>query len=298
MPQVHQEPAVDIGMVREFLSIADDRYDSVWVQERMLGRGQCLDPLISLGFAAGLTDRVRLGTAVLLSTFRNPVRLAKALASIDQFSGGRLIVGLAAGEKSPLEAAFRYPTENRRRLFREGLDLMKRLWTEEEVDSFTEDWALHRARMQPKPVQRPRPPVWFGATSANGLERTVELADGYIGAGVATTQEFAASVEMLRGFLRTAGGRPGFPISKRVFVAVEDTPTTAQSRLDEWGAWYYGVDDFSARGVFGTVDDCCEGISRVLDAGADMVILHPVYDYIRHAEVLADKVVPMVDHEP
>lgn len=139
-----------------------------------------LDPFVQLAVAAAVTRRVRLGTGVVLVAERNPLELAKAVASLDVVSGGRVELGVGYGW-NPLEMANNgVPPAARRAVFREKLEAVRRLWTEDVASMegayvrFSDSWSY------PKPVQRPHPPVLIGAgASAGTFDDVVTLADGW-----------------------------------------------------------------------------------------------------------------------
>ena len=111
---------------------------------------------------------------------------------------------------------------------------MKALWTEDSVTYEGEFWQLRDISMQPKPVQQPHPPIWFGVHHPNALKRAVRLADGFIGAGGSSTAQFADEVKQLRVLLESAGRDPAtFPLAKRVYIAVDDDKARAGQRLAE-----------------------------------------------------------------
>jgi alkanesulfonate monooxygenase SsuD/methylene tetrahydromethanopterin reductase-like flavin-dependent oxidoreductase (luciferase family) len=98
IPQSFANPSTDAGLIRQFIPRAEALgYDSLWVQEQIIGDAPILEPVTLLTYAAALTTKPHLGTAVLITVIRNPVQLAKALSSLDQLSKGRLIVGVGVG---------------------------------------------------------------------------------------------------------------------------------------------------------------------------------------------------------
>ena len=134
IPQTFPATAVEPRQLREFVMRAEALgYDSLWVLERMLGTMNVLDPIELLTFASAITERVRLGAAVLLTALRSPVHLAKSLSTLDQLSAGRLIVGVGLGGDRNASPAYGYSADGRVARFTEGLRLMKALWTEDGV---------------------------------------------------------------------------------------------------------------------------------------------------------------------
>lgn len=139
-----------------------------------------LDPFVQLAVAAAVTKQVRLGTGVLLVAERNPLELAKSVASLDQVSGGRVEVGVGYGWNRLEMLNNGVDPARRRAAFREKLTVLRRLWTEETTSAagefvrFSESWSL------PKPLQRPHPPILIGAAGgAATFDDVVNLADGW-----------------------------------------------------------------------------------------------------------------------
>src|SRR6059036_1920056 len=148
IPQTILAGAFDVRGLRGFLSRAEALgFESAWVVEQILGSIRSLEPVTLLTYAAAITERLRLGSAVLLTALRSPVHLAKSLTTLDHLSGGRLIVGVGLGANQPLYPAFGIPTGGRAERFAEGVRLMKRLWTESRVTFDGRFWKLTDATM-------------------------------------------------------------------------------------------------------------------------------------------------------
>ena len=295
IPQTFVGGPVDTRGMREFLQRAEALgYESAWVVEQILGSAASLEPVETLAWAAAVTERLRLGSAVLLTALRSPVHLAKALATIDQLSHGRLIVGVGLGGNPKVYPAYGLAAERRAARFAEGLRLMKRLWTEPRVSMAGEFFRLENASMEPKPVQKPHPPLWFGGHHPQALRRAVELGDGFIGAGAASTATFAEEMRTLRAILAEAGTAPAsFPVGKRVYIALDRDRARAGKRLAEWFGAFYGrpalAEDVC---VWGDADACVEGLRDVVAAGAGFLMLNPVFDELEQLERLAADVAP------
>ena len=276
-----------MGLVRSYVKRAEEfGYDSLWVQEQIIGGPASLEPLSLLSYVAGVTQRIRLGTAVIVATTRNPVLLAKELSTIDQMSEGRLIVGIALGG----------PADRRVRHFEESVAVMKALWAQPRASFDGEFWKLNGEAMEPRPVQKPHPPLWFGGRHDAGLRRAARLADGWMGAGSTTTEEFKRHVGVLRDAIESRGRNAStFPISKRVYIALDDDEARAEGRLREWFGRRYGNADLGPRvSVWGDAQRCAGGLQEIVDGGAEMLMLNPMFDHMEHLEALHTDVVPKV----
>ncbi len=182
-----------------FLGIVDDLerlgFDSLWLSERV--SGEIPDPLIALAVAAGRTERLKLGTSVLVVPGRNPVLLAKELASLDALSKGRLLPAVGLGVVDPTEQqAFGVRREERATLFDEVLPLLRRLWTGEPVDHDGPRYRLSGLRLQPTPVDG-RLDVWLGGLAPSELRRCGRLGDGWL-PSFCTADDVAAGIPVVR----------------------------------------------------------------------------------------------------
>ena len=295
IPQTVVQGGFDVRRIRAFLARAEALgFESAWVVEQILGGIRSLEPVALLTWAAACTERLRLGSAVLLTALRSPVHLAKELATLDHLSGGRLTVGVGLGGNPRIYPAFGLAAERRAARFAEGLRLMKRLWTEERVTLDGEFFKLQNASMQPKPVQKPHPPLWFGGHHPNALKRTVELGDGFIGAGSISTAGFLDEVRLLRQLLKDAGRDPAaFPLGKRVYIAVDEDRARAGRRLAEWFGAFYGKPELAAEvSVWGGVQECVDRLGEIVAAGVGFLMLNPVFDETEHLELFASRIGP------
>lgn len=301
VPQTFHDPAHDLPALKAFIRRVEALgFDSLWVQEQLLGRDPSFEPLVTLAYAAALTDRVRLGSAAFITPIRSPIHLAKELASVDQLSNGRLIAGVALGDIPTMFPMFGVRPEERLPRFLEGLEVMRRLWTEPTANFAGRFWRLDGAAMEPKPIQQPHPPIWFGGKSDGALRRAVRLGSGWVGAGGSSTADFRRHAALVRAELVATGTSPsGFAIAKKAYLAVETTRERAQERLLDWFTRHWPAAHNPARlaqdvPVFGTPAEVAAGLRDIIAAGAELVILNPVFDESRQLTVLAEEVIPAV----
>jgi probable F420-dependent oxidoreductase len=257
-----------------------------------------VSPLEAMTFAAASTDRLRFGCVVFVTPLHQPVHLAKAIASLDQLSRGRIDVGVGIGGAIRPFAAFGVAGSDALvARFNEGIDLMKQLWTEPHVTFQGRFWQLENQSMEPKPFQKPHPPIWFGASAPAALRRAVRHGSGFFGAGSSTTAAFAEQVTIVHDELAQQGREPGgFPIAKRVYIQVDDDATAARGRMAEGLRLIYG--EFGRRlepvAVTGPPDACVQALRDVAGAGAELILLNPVLDQAEQLERLAEEVMPHV----
>ena len=162
-------------------------YDSVWASDHVIVPNVALerlgasifDPLITLAVAAGATRKVQLGTTVLIVPYRNPVVTAKMVSTLDALSNGRVILGVGAGWLAEESAAVNAPFEERGPMTDEYLAAMRELWTSEEPRFHGKYTQFGDLRCDPKPVQKPYPPIWVGGHARASLRRAAEIGDAW-----------------------------------------------------------------------------------------------------------------------
>ena len=275
LPQLVDDPDVVVPYAQRAEALG---FAGLWALDSAVGgptgHATTLDGLQLLAQAAAVTRAPRLGIAVIVITRRNPALLAKELASLDRLSGGRLTVGVGIGSSQPPPPALGFPTGGRARQLREAVETMRALWTD----------TLDGARVEPKPLQQPLP-VWFGASAPPALRRAARMADGWIGGGSSSADDFVGHVELLRGALT----RDDFAIAKRVYIAVEDTEALARERLTPVLDGMYDAPGITDRvAVCGPPERCAEELRRLIAAGAQELVLNPLYGYAEQLERLAD----------
>lgn len=193
-------------------------YRSLWTFQRLLvPEGShlppvytsVLDPVVTLAHAAAVTDRIRLGTAIVNMPFQPPVVLAKQLATLDVLSGGRLDVGLGLGWEREEFVAAGTPYERRGARAEEYLACLRALWGQDPVQFSGAFYQVPAAVVRPKPVQRPAPPLLLGGAAPRALDRVGRLADGWISASRADLDDLSTSIDRVRDAARAHGRDPG-----------------------------------------------------------------------------------------
>ncbi len=156
--------------------------DHPFPNDRWLASGghHALDPFVALSFVAAATERLRVQTNITVLGYRNPFLLAKAAASLDVLSGGRLILGVAAGYLKREFQALGADFEARNEVADESVRAIQRAWTEEGIELIGRHFVATGNTMLPRPLQRPHPPIWIGGNSRRAIRRAVELGDGWI----------------------------------------------------------------------------------------------------------------------
>ena len=285
-------------------------YSSVWFTEHHFTRHGIVSATLSvLAYLAGLTGTIRLGTAVTVLPFHNPVQLAEQTATIDVLSNGRLDLGVGRGYQWGEFHRMGVPMDEATRRFEEGMQVLTRAWTAEEpFDHRGEFWSFNDMTLQPKPVQRPHPPVYVAASGADSMARVVRNDWNLLIGQGETSSQVASQVEFYRDALAEVEAKytPGRVVAARAmyttrstekarreaelpFMWFKDTgqevsapPDQRVDLLPEEFAAYrsrYSPDakfDYAARCddvmLFGSPDHIAERIGRLRDSGVENLI--------------------------
>lgn len=269
-------------------------FDSVWVGDSLLARPRH-DPLTLLAGVAGAVPGIELGTAVLLAALRNPVVLAQQLATVDQLSEGRLIVGVGiAGDNPAIRAEFAaagVPFEGRVGRLLEGMRLCRALWQGEPVD-WEGRWPLQAATLAPVPFDRPDrpggPPIWLAAGVDAGIERAAKHFDGWFPIGPNVTK-FGQQNEHYLATAAAAGRSANTALY--LTVAIADDETAGNQLLDDYLQSYYNVPGAVMRKMqachAGPIDSVMEFLNDSITAGAQHLVLRFVGDHTASLEQIS-----------
>lgn len=269
--------------------------DSVWVTDHVIVprdvdviyRDHMLDPLAVLPWLAGVTERIALGTSVVILPYRSPIPVAKLLASVDVLSGGRLIVGAAIGWLEGEFAALGVPFKERVSRSEEALELMRALWTREHPEIQTPRHTLANLAASPMPLQKPRPPIWIGGGSEGALRRVARLGDGWH-ATAATPDTFRQGKQSVMRFWKETGreGEPAWSLRIPIFIE---------------GVHTWAVDQTLLRGrhaIRGTIKQVIGQLAEYQRLGVGHVALEVSYTtypaILETIDILAEDVRPMV----
>ncbi|MDW7977272.1 MAG: LLM class F420-dependent oxidoreductase [Candidatus Caldarchaeum sp.] len=260
-------------------------YDSVWATDHLLmpssmkyPYGRIIEPLAAMAVAASTTEDVKIGSSVIILPMRQPVQVAKALASIDLISGGRVIAGFGAGwcreEFQNLGVDF----HNRGRRFDEAIALVKALWKGGEVSFKGRYYNVEAGFFEPTPAQKNSIPIWVGGNSEKALKRALTLAEGWHFTGL--------PVERAEHMLKNIKIPEGFVVSGRLTVDFSGkSPRLTKSRSGEERAI-----------VSGDVDYVVETLSNYVDLGVSYFVLYfgdkPIEQYVKDMERFVREVAP------
>ena len=246
--------------------------------------GESMEQLTLLSFLAGRTSKIRLVTSVMIVPHRNPLVAAKALASLDVLSQGRLVVGVGVGwMREEFEALGLPPFEERGAVTDEYIRALKELWTSDNPSFEGKYVRFDNISFLPKPVQKPHPPIWVGGESRPALRRTAELGNGWYPLGsnptypVGTPQQLTAGLERLASYARRFGRDP---------VEIEVTYRSQNFELSKNG----GASGNGRPPFVGTADQLASDIRQYQEMGVGTLI----FDLIRQSEHV-DEVLARMD---
>lgn len=256
-------------------------YHSVWLDDHlMFGKRPILECWTTLATLSSLTTRIRLGTMVLCSSFRNPALLAKMTATLDVISGGRLEFGIGAGVQKEEHIAYGMPfPEARIRIERmkEAVEIIKKMWTEKKASYKGKHYEINEARCEPKPVQKPHPPITIGGGGEKlTLKVTAQYADRYDFGYLPSLELYKHKLEVLENYCRAVGRDPQ-EIEKSCWPGGQVLFARHQKELGEKllqrKPKRITISDFEKLNLVGTPDDCLKKLQPYADLGVTHFML-------------------------
>ena len=296
-----QPPNAD-RVIRMARRVEEAGLDSVWVGDSLIAKPR-LEPLSTLGALAAATDRVRLGTAVLLPALRQPVLLAQAMATVDMLSSGRLIIGAGVGgafndEQRGEWAAAGVDHKRRARRFEEVVEVVKSLGTGAPLDYDGRHFSLDSVTMRPAATQ-PGGIPWllashFRARQQAQIDRAARLGDGIISISD-TPDEFAEVIAQVDAKAEELG-RDSSRLEKSFYMTVNLDPdlSKGQAEAEDWLTRYYGAEIWGTRwGPFGGPDRVAERMAEYVKAGAQTLVVRlATFDPERQLDDFLDNIAP------
>jgi alkanesulfonate monooxygenase SsuD/methylene tetrahydromethanopterin reductase-like flavin-dependent oxidoreductase (luciferase family) len=218
-------------------------FDSIWGGEHHATPGFHYFPLLPmLERLAAEVEGLAIGTNLVLLPLHNPVELAEIGAFLDVITGGRFLLGVGLGYRTEEFAIFGVAMKERVSRLAEGIEIIRRLWTEDHVTHRGRHWQLDDVTIRPRPVQRPRPPIIVGSQVDAGIARAARIADGWLVVPVPTVDEFAAQAAAFRAARAAAGLPPSPHVCRLLEVVCAPDEETAVRRaapflLDKYAAY-------------------------------------------------------------
>jgi probable F420-dependent oxidoreductase len=266
----HADAIVDLVDYFEALDV-----DSLWMSDRLVTSQLILEPITFLSYIAGRLRKMKLGTSTLVLPARNPIVLAKELATLDFISRGRLFpaFGLGGDDSKDLQAVGVYKKERAARAD-EAIGLMRRLWKEENVTFEGKFYSVQDVTIMPRPWQKNGLPIWIGGRSQAAMRRTGRLGDGWLVSSVSPA-EVDAGIKAIRAYAAEAGRQVPedhygvlvpFYFAADADKAFEVAGRSVRPRAD------ISVGEFTA---FGSPDQVRAKVQAYIAAGATKFIMRP-----------------------
>jgi alkanesulfonate monooxygenase SsuD/methylene tetrahydromethanopterin reductase-like flavin-dependent oxidoreductase (luciferase family) len=290
-------------------------YDSLSVNDHIIFRTSWLDSISVLAAVAAVTNRIKLGTSLLNIVVRNPVICAKSLSAIDILSSGRLFAaGVGPGSHKGDYDVCGIPFEERWSRFNEALEILKMLWnnnyredissnmkppTSKPVDYNGKYYQLEKISIEPKPFQKPHPPIFIGTwgSSEAGLKRAAKYGDGWMASAYnITPDKFKEKWEVLLSY-REVLHKNTHPFENSVvsmFGYIDDDRNKVHRMIKDVLSPALGrpTEELENSLLFGSADHCVEKIRAFYEAGVKRIHFWPVSDYLEQIETFRDKIVP------
>jgi len=293
-------PGEQFDLVRRVEALG---FESVWTGDHVSFHGPIHESLTLLASYVPITSRIRLGTAVYLLALRPPAIAAKATATLDALSGGRLIFGVGVGGENPKEFELcGVPHRERGARVSEAIDVVRTLWRDTPARFKGRFTQFENVSIDPKPVQQPGPPIWIGGRSDAALARAGRQGDGWM-SYVVQPERYAQSVDKIRTAAQAAG-RPldGFAFAHLAFITLGRDWDSAKAVWVQHLSRRYAQDfEPLARkyGIIGTPEQCAEQLGRFEAAGCNYVVFNvigPPEAERDQLERIAADVLPLLGH--
>lgn len=275
-------------------------YDSFWVWDHILlgvePNFPIMDSLTTLTTIAARTKRIRLGTGILVLPLRNPVALAKQLATMDQFSNGRMIMGMASGWYKREFDALGVPFDKRGKLMDQSLEIINRLWTEPKVDGDYIGYKISAAVMYPKPIQKPRMPLLIGGYADRVLQRAGAVGDGWL-TYFYEPHNFTKSWNKVCAAAKEAGKDPNKLLNaSQLPIMVGPSKDAVRAEMLDWlnKEWDFPANSDCSResAIMGSVDECVAQLKEHLAVGVQKIIFVPYKYRSDQVETIAREIIP------
>ena len=285
------------NFLKELVEVGDKYgYDSIWLSDRIVSDRFSLEPIVALSMVAAYSGRMKFGTSVLALPLRNPVVLAKQIATLDYLSQGRFFPAVGLGQEEPEEyEACGVPKGDRARRTDEAIVLMRRLWEEDKVTHEGDFFTCHDVSITPKPVFQPSPPVWIGGRSPAAARRVGRVGDGWL-VSSATPSEVGEGKEIV---FDTADQCQREIEEDHIGVLlgyyVSDDYEQAATKAHQFVTRHRPDAHFTEFTALGTTEQVGELIQQYIDAGASKFAVRPLCagdESMEQLEIMGQEVLP------
>lgn len=251
-------------------------FDAVWSGDHIIMHNPMLDVMTVLATYAAVTDRVKIGTSVYLMPLRHPIVTAKQVTSLDLLSEGRFVFGVGVGGEIVREFdAVGVPVRERGRRTDEGLEILTRVLSQENVTYMGKHYQIHAVTLVPRPKQQPYPPIWVGGRSEAAVRRAARFGNGWLGY-LNSSKRLQEAMQQMQDLAQTFGRNAAeIQGGMLLFTAIaKDYETARQMAIDNLSRRYNQpfdnlVDRYC---ILGTPDQCLEKLQTYIDAGMSNVV--------------------------
>lgn len=305
----------DFADIRRIAELADERrFDSIWIPDHLMNpigsiparsvqdefasrevfRLATFEAWTTLSALATVTKHVKLSNIVLCNLFRNPALLAKMASTLDIISEGRLILGLGTGWFKPECTAYGIPWEpylTRLEMLKESINVIRSLWKEEEANFTGKHYQVKDAFLEPKPIQKPGPPIWLGGSSHRIVDIAAKQADGWD--CFDTKENIRRKVQNLKELSEKNGrGRDSVEVSHSSYVLMAESLDKALELAKPYAiARNESLEEFADSNLLGSAEEVAEQALEFVEVGVDrLLIWFPPDD--TSAEAFCDQVLP------
>jgi probable F420-dependent oxidoreductase len=298
VPGAFGQGGEDPHFLRQLVALGDRYgYDSIWLSDRIVGHQFSLEPMIALSMVAAYSDKLKFGTSVLALPLRNPVVLAKQIATLDYLSQGRCFPAVGLGQEDPTEyEACGVPKSDRGARTDEAIELMRRLWEEDSVTHEGQFFTCHNVSVTPKPFLQPSPPVWIGGRSRAAARRVGRVGDGWL-VSRATPEDIREGCEIV---FDTAAKHARCIEEDHIGVMlsyyISNAGEQAVKKAEPFVTRHRPDVPYTAYSAVGTVEHIAEMIQAYVEAGASKFVVRPLCpgdESIDQLEMMGQEVLPL-----
>jgi probable F420-dependent oxidoreductase len=302
MPGAFGQGGEDPNFLRQLVQVGDTYgYDSIWLSDRIVSHQFSLEPMVALSMVAAYSERLKFGTSVLALPLRNPVVLAKQIATLDYLSQGRCFPAVGLGQEDLREyEACGVSKNDRGQRTDEAIVLMRRLWEEDSVTHEGTFFTCHNVSITPKPFLQPSPPVWIGGHSIAAARRVGRVGDGWL-----VSRATPDDVRQGRTIIFETAAKHGRHIEDDhigvvlgYYIASE--AKQAQAKAEPFVTRQRPDVPFTAFSAVGTVVQVAEVIQQYIGAGASKFVVRPLCpgeESMAQLEIMGQEILPQF-HQP
>ena len=293
--------AVSLDWLSGYVRAARDLgFKAISTNDHLIHSRPWLDAPTALAAVLSDSGDMAVGTSVILAVVRGPMPLAKTLAAIDILSNGRLFVGLGPGSSARDYEIVSLSYDERWKRFDEAIQVLRSLWSADNAGFSGRFYSTAGIDLEPKPLQKPTPPIWIGSWGSDaGLRRVARLGDGWLASAYNTMpDQFAAALAKLGDQLKIFGKDPArFPNAlATMFMYITEDKVEAERVLSETltAFLHRPVDQLRERLLVGSPEVCAEKLAAYKAAGVQRVFVWPIKDEIEQIKIFQQKVAPLV----